>query len=49
MIRELNKDNGLQNLIIKKCKFYQNFSGGGFYDEKGIKTGKWIDINNKFC
>lgn len=23
-------------------------SGGGLYDEKGVKTGKWIELKKQF-
>lgn len=45
--------NGWLSLGIKLCnylKFIKNNSGGGSYDDKnkGIKTGKWIEISDNF-
>lgn len=36
-------ENGLLTTIKNSCNFIYIISGGGFYNEKGHKIGKWIE------
>lgn len=50
----LNKDLGwlkirdTLEMNIIRCKFVFNVRGGGLYNEEGMKTGIWIEINEIF-
>ncbi|CAD8128380.1 unnamed protein product [Paramecium sonneborni] len=48
-------ENGVQSLknlnkfLIKKCKKeVDNISGGGLYNEKGLKEGNWVSLHERF-
>lgn len=41
---ESKYSNGRQIIKIKLCFSNSYFSGGGYYNEKGEKIKKWIDL-----
>lgn len=40
--------NGILFIKIILCFSYDYFSGGGYYNEKGEKIKKWIDLHFNF-
>ncbi|CAK71391.1 unnamed protein product (macronuclear) [Paramecium tetraurelia] len=50
MKMDRNKESGISSLKIKECKIFQPIckSGGGDYNNDGVKTGKWIELMDNF-
>ncbi|CAD8129577.1 unnamed protein product [Paramecium sonneborni] len=40
--------NGITFMKIRQCVFYHYFRGGGLYNNEGKKTGKWIELDERF-
>jgi hypothetical protein len=41
-------ENGIHYMKRILCKFYNLCSGGGNYDEYGLKSGNWTDIHEDY-